>query len=339
MKREGVAYGVVGAFVLLALGALMVVLERLTGDQGPADAYHVIYGEVGGLTPGAAVTFEGFPIGKVASIEPERGPEGMHYRVGLEVRAGWPIPEDSLARLTSAGIIAQLGVDIDEGRAARVLAPGSAIPGRDPVNVFAALNDVAADFRTLSNEGIRPALEALTARLGEVTGELTDLSRSSVRPLIESLRNRVEDADEVTHRANALLASLQAASAGLEELLGPENRRHVGNVVTNVDALSRELQQVAVRIEDTRGRLDAVLVGVDALVGENRQPMVRLMTDLSAGAADLRTVVGAFADEVDAIVHNLEGSTRNLYEFTRAVRENPAILLTSDPKVDPEGER
>ena len=65
------------------------------------------YRNVTGLTYGAPVFYEGFRIGQVESIEPERREGKTHYKVELSVRRDWPIPVDSVAALASSGLLAE----------------------------------------------------------------------------------------------------------------------------------------------------------------------------------------------------------------------------------------
>ena len=72
MKRDTINYVAVGAVVLAALVLLLVGLALITGRSGAATDYFVHYRNVTGLRYGAPVFYEGYRIGEVAAIEPER---------------------------------------------------------------------------------------------------------------------------------------------------------------------------------------------------------------------------------------------------------------------------
>ena len=73
MKRDSINYVLVGVAVLVAFGLLLATLMAITGRAGASSEYHVYYDNVTGLGYGAPVFYEGFRIGQVSGIEPERG--------------------------------------------------------------------------------------------------------------------------------------------------------------------------------------------------------------------------------------------------------------------------
>ena len=299
MKRDNINYVLVGVVVVAALALLLVTLGIVTGRTGEGASYHVRYENVTGLGTGAPVFYEGFRIGQVSAVEPERTAEGVRYRVELALREDWPIPSDSVARLVSSGLLADVSVGIREGASPRMLAPGAEIAGQEGADLFAAMNDLAGELTLLSRERIRPLVDTLATRLDSISGTLDD------------------NAPELMRQAAELLARLNRSAAALETTLGPENRAAVGEALANVRAVSAEL-------EGTRQRADALLDSLNATVDENR-PEIR------QAVVDLQHTVGAVAQRIEAITHHLESSSRNFDEFTREIRRNPNRLLFTAP--------
>lgn len=299
MKRDNVNYVLVGLAVLAALVLLLATLAVVTGRGGATERYHVVYGNITGLGEGAPVFYEGFRIGQVSDITPERSPEGTRYRVELALRSDWPIPADSVAQLVSTGLLADVSVGIREGASREVLRPGSEIRGLEGADLFSAMNDLAGELTLLTRERIRPLVDQLGSQLERIGGTLE------------------EGAPELVSQANELLGRLNRSAAALEDALGPENRRAVAELLANVRAVSAELGE-------TRTRADALLDELNATVAENR-PQIR------AAAADLQLTIGALARRIDAITHHLESSSRNLDEFSREIRRNPNRLLFTAP--------
>jgi phospholipid/cholesterol/gamma-HCH transport system substrate-binding protein len=48
----------------------------------------------------------------------------------------------------------------------------------------------------------------------------------------------------------------------------------------------------------------------------------------------MRHAVESIARHIDAINQNLEGASRNMYEFSRQLRQNPGLLLGGTPPKD-----
>lgn len=327
MRRDNINYFAVGLFVVAMGVTLLVVLYKITGRVGPTDRYYVHYSNVSGIKYGTGVFFEGYQIGQVEAIEPDRGADGLRYRIEFSVQKGWPIPADSVAKIVASGLLAAVSIDIAEGTSEVMLEPGSEVAGQDQVNLFAAINNVATYFKDLSESDIRPLLQNLNARITELAVEYTDLSRSTIRPLLTTVRDTLGD-KELMQRLRSAVARLDDSARRLQTLLRDENQERLSAILANVQEASAGLERLIERFETTRGRMDAVLEDVDALVAGSGE-------SLEASVADLRRSMRAIAANIDTIMYHVEGSARNMHEFTRQIRENPALLIGGSAQ--PEG--
>lgn len=308
MKRDNINYTLVGMVVLAALVTLLVVLYFITGRGGASVSYFTDYRNVSGLGFGAPVFYEGFRIGQVSGIEPLRENGKTRYRVELAVQRDWPLPDDSVAKLASSGLLADVAIAIREGDSKALLKPGALLKGEEGQDVFGAVNDLAS--------------------------EVTVLTRDRLRPLIESLSNRVESiganldasAPALLAEAEALLKRLNMASDSVNQILSAKNRAYIDATLADLSGTAENARKVSGELDATRQRLDALLTELQGTVAENRP-------DIREAVTDLRQVTASLARRIDAISHNLESSSRNLSEFTREVRKSPNRLLFT-PKAD-----
>lgn len=326
MKRDNINYLLVGTFVLVMFALLMVVLFQLTGRTGPADIYTVTYNNVAGIKFGTPVLYEGYQVGQVESIEPQRTEEGMEYRLQLSVTEDWRIPSDSVAKVVASGLLSSMTIEINEGDSDTMLEPGSEIAGQEAVNLFATVNDVAADFKQLSNESIRPLLNTLATNIDSLTRELIMLTRDDIRPVFNNLERKIDEA-EFMEQTNQLVTKLNTAADGLQNILNRDNQTTIATTLGNLETASGNLNALLTNIEQTRGNMDKVLNEVDQLVSEN-QP------HLQASVRELRMALETIAMNIDAITYHLEGTSRNMHEFSRHLRANPGALLRSPAPVD-----
>lgn len=295
MKRDNVNYVLVGVAVLAALVLLIGTLAFITGRGAAATEYHVRYANVTGLKYGAPVFYEGFRIGQVTGIDPERREGRTRYRVEISVRSDWPIPADSVARPMASGLLADMSIGIREGTSSQMLEPGAEIAGAEGGDIFTAMNDLATELTVLTRERIRPMVDTLSLRLDSLSG------------LIDA------EAPELIAQTGELLARLNRAADGLEQAVGPENRAQVSAILADVRAVTRDLEQ-------TQDRADALLDNLDGMVGENR-PEIR------QAIVDLQHTVGTISQRIGTITHHLESASRNVDEFSREIRRNPNRLL------------
>ena len=116
MKRENVNYFLTGLVALGSLALLLGTLFVITGSSGPTDDYVVRYRNVAGLAFGTPVFYQGYRIGQVESISPEREVEETRFRVDFSVQDGWQIPKDSEAQLMSSGLLSDVFISIREAK-------------------------------------------------------------------------------------------------------------------------------------------------------------------------------------------------------------------------------
>jgi phospholipid/cholesterol/gamma-HCH transport system substrate-binding protein len=297
VKRDTINYVMVGSVVSVALVLLLVGLALITGHSGASTDYVVRYRNVTGLRYGAPVFYEGYRIGDVGEVEPERNATGTRYKVTLSVRKDWTIPKDSIARLQSSGLLADMSIGISEGASSAVLAPGAEIKGAESADVFAAMSELAGQVSSLTRDQISPMITRLSQRVESITGSI-DTSTP-----------------EILMQAQTLLGKLSGASDSLDDLLKPQNRAAVASILGNVQGLSGELRE-------TRKTLDQTVGELAEIARENRG-------DIRGAVTDLATVMASLSSRMDVITHHLESATRNLDEFSREIRRNPGQLLRS----------
>jgi phospholipid/cholesterol/gamma-HCH transport system substrate-binding protein len=306
MKRDNMNYVLVGAVVVLAFVLLLVALATITGRSGASTAYFTHYRNVTGLRYGAPVFYQGYRIGQVGAITPERdvninGVRGTRYKVELDVRRDWPIPKDSPARMTSTGLLADVAIGISEGSSKDMAAAGSELAGVESADIFSAMNELAGQLSTLTRGQIAPLIQTLSKRVDSISGSID------------------KNTPQLLEQTNALLTRLNRASDSLNDVLKPDNRAAIAATLTNARDISKELR-------GTQEKLDDALAQLDSIAKENR-PGIRDSVD------NLRSILAALSGRIDSISQHLDVASRNFDEFSREVRKNPNRILIA-PKAD-----
>lgn len=301
MKRDSINYVLVGAAVLAAGVLLLVALAMITGRGGASTAYFTHYRNVTGLRYGAPVFYQGYRIGQVGAIVPERDAQGTRYKIELDVRRDWPIPKDSVAHLTATGLLADVAVGIGEGKDRAMAAPGAELAGAENADIFSAMNELAGQITQLTRGQISPLIQTLSKRVDSITGAID------------------KGTPDIVAQSRKLLTQLNSASASLNDVLRPDNR-------AALDAILANTRQLTAQLHDTQQKLDDALGQLDSIARENR-PGIR------DSVADLRAVLEALSGRIDSISQHLQTASRNFDEFSREVRKNPNRILIS-PKPD-----
>ncbi|MCB1737742.1 MAG: MCE family protein [Gammaproteobacteria bacterium] len=330
MKHDRINYVVVGVFVVASFALLLWFLSTVSGKTGPADRYHVVYDNVSGLRFGTRVFYEGYLIGQVESITPIRksqGAAGTRYRVEFSVQQGWSIPADSEARVTASGLLGQISIDIREGDANTALTPGDEITGQTGANMMAAINDVAGEMRSLARDVVRPMLTQLNARVDSVSGalekSLEGLADTVSTENRENLSALLANIRESTETMKTAADEIRATAVSTRELVSEVNKGTVTDILDDFAVTASNAATLSSELRDSRQRLDNTLSQLNEAVAENRP-------ELRDAVADLRTTMHIVVGNIDSLMQQLDSTSRNLNDFSRQVKRNPAALIRGD---------
>ncbi len=298
MRDDRIHYTLVGAFVLAVGVGLLIAAAAVTGRTGATDHYFAVFENVMGLTPGTQVFFEGYPIGQIKEIRSWRGENRQRFRVDVSVQKAWVIPIDSVAEITAPGLLAAFALEIHGGRSPQRIEVGGEIPAVAVPNIYALMSSVATDVGDLAAKNLKPLLESLGQRTPEIARNL----------------------EEFTARLNAI-------SARFESLLSEENAGAVNRILVNLGSATGRIENLTLQLSETRTLLHEVLARVNHALADER-------VDLDRAVLDLQHTLATMATHVDAIAQNIEGTSRNMNEFSRRIRDNPAVLLDEDPPAE-----
>ncbi|MHB1205392.1 MAG: MlaD family protein [Rhodospirillaceae bacterium] len=311
MQDNRINYVVVGAFVAAMLVAFIAVITVLAGRTGATDPYYTVYNNVGGIKYGTIVFFEGYQIGHVESIEPLQKGRQVSFKVNMEIKEGWRIPTDSVARSMVSGLLSAVAIDIRGGKAEAILPPGSEIKGQEAGNFFATLADIGAEFGDLSTNSIRPLLDSLNSYVQQ----LSTTTASNLPSIMDNL--------------NKISGSVQRSAAVIEKgVLKPENMDHLDSVIANADKVTANLAELSKGLDETRRLLNESVARVNKVVDSNSGNVDEAMRSFRYSADTI-------ARYVDDIAHNADATARNMAEFSRSIRENPGLLIGGATPQDP----
>lgn len=303
MKRDTTNYAMVGAFVVAMALALLLALFQLTGRGKLADTYYTEFNNTAGIKEGSVVTFEGHEIGRVGEISVSESP-GERYRLALKVQRGWKIPSNSKARRTQSAFLAPLVVDIRAGDGP-LLQPEAMIDADDSPIMMEAIADIASKLTDIAEGDIEPLLKRFSERVDQVG----DRVERALPGVLEDLKKT--------------LAQTNNASRLLERALREENQQHLTRLLANTEMTTENFAQISKELKQTRARLDKLMDQSNSLIDVNRE-------DIRSSVQEIRQSL----KRVNAILHHFENTGRNMAEFSRQIRENPASLIQSNPPVD-----
>jgi phospholipid/cholesterol/gamma-HCH transport system substrate-binding protein len=321
MQDSRINYVVVGSFVAAVVAMFVVVVSMLAGRTGATDNYYTVYDNVAGLKFGTQVLYEGYQIGQVESIEPVFEGQNVSFRVNLSVMEGWKIPDDSVARASVGGLLSALTIDIDGGQSKTALKPGALIKGASASNFFSALSEIGSEFGEISSDSIKPLLANLNAYI-------RDLDKMTMDNVPGILSNLNKISSDLARDVPKITSSLSRTSESLEKgVLRPENVERIDSIIANLDATSANMAGLTADLGKTRDLLMTSMESINKVVEGNAG-------NVDESVKSLRYTLDTIARYVDDISQNTEATTRNLAEFSRAIRENPGLLVSGSAQPD-----
>jgi len=316
LKNARMNYLIVGSFVIASIVGLIIAIALLTGRTGSVDTYYTVYERVQGLKYGTQVVYEGFPVGQLEEIIPEKQDGRMRFKIKMSIAEGWDIPEDSVAAVSSAGLLSALTINIRPGRSQTALKPGDKIQGLENADMFAAMSSLAEQISGLMETDVKPLLLNLNTAVNSATLLLAEDGNEMAKQLKNILSEIEVQTPEIATNLNQFTTNLNASGGELSRILSAKNRQKIDATINDLGKLGNSLEKA-----------DHMMENMDNLVTDSKPEMEKAI-------ADMRFVMETLSRHIDTISQNLEGTSRNLYEFSRHIRQNPGLLLGGQPPVD-----
>lgn len=300
-------YAAVGAFVLIvvlaAFGAVMW-LGRVEFRQHLEPYYIFFRGSVSGLGRGAAVQYNGIPVGRVSDIRVDKDNIGQIQVTVLIDRNLVDIKTDARAYLDTNILSGVSTIQIRGGtQEAEVLQPR---PGHS---------------RAIIKVG-QTELEAVKASLPELLGDLRQTSHHLNELLDDKNRQAVADS----------LQNIRAATASFAD-----RSRDVGVLIDNANAAVVELASLLRHVDQSYSARGGLKDQVSQTLKDYRGVAANLSDttrQLNLTVAEIRPGLRDFAQstlpDIDDLVSSAQLLAGNLNRFVAELQRDPTRLLFGD---------
>lgn len=300
-------YAAVGAFVLVVVLAAFVTvmwLGRVELRQHP-EAYYIFFkGSVAGLGRGAAVQYNGIPVGRVSDIRVDKDNIGQIQVTVMIDRNLVEIKTDARAYLDTNILSGVSTIQIRGGtQQAEVLQPR---PGHNHAVIKVGQTEL---------EAVKASLPELIGDLRQTSHHLNQLlddkNREAVADSLQNIRTATAAFANRGQEVGVLLDNTNAAVAEVASLL-----RHVdqsysarGGLKDQVSQTLKDYRGVAARLNDTARQLNLTVAEI--------RPGLRDFTQTTL-------------PDVDALIGNAQLLAGNLNRFVLQLQRDPTRLLFGD---------
>src|SRR5438105_3724394 len=198
----------VGLFIVIAAAVLSVTTVAVWGGMRRSGVSHRLYLKFsGGVQPGTPVRYGGLRIGSVQSVRVDPG-DSTRIEVNVIVDRDAPIKTDSVARLSSLGLLSDYYIEISTGTRGAALAPAGAVLQSAETTALTQLGDTIQDVVPQ----IHQALDKLTLNL-------------------DALQTTVVRANDLLNDSNR--ENIGQEIARTNELLNDRNRMNLADSLNN----------------------------------------------------------------------------------------------------------
>ncbi len=289
-------YVLIGAFVLLAAGALALFTLWIAGNplnRSYADYDVVFEGPVNGLTEGGEVRFNGIKVGEVQTLRLDReDPNKVVAHIRIDAQT--PVRTDSVAQLNFMGITGVTFIQI--------LAGDPKKPLLEPVN---GQTPIIFTSRTLVDELFQGGQDLLGVsgdtikKINEMLSEENLAHLTATLASIDKVAAKIAQDDGLIDSATSALKSIDKAVATLET-----TSKSVDQALTSI---SKDVNSVSTDASKALAELEPALKDARTAMASVNSAAAQINTDLTPSATAAIQNIGHAASDIQTMMLRLQG--------------------------------
>ena len=307
-------YVLIGAFVLLAAGALALFTLWIAGNPFSRSYkdYDVIFnGPVNGLSEGGEVRFNGIKVGEVTTLRLDRmDPNRVIAHVRVEAQT--PVRTDSVAQLNFMGITGVTFIQILAGDPnAPLLTAANGETPQIPTSrtLVDELFQGGQDLLGVSGDTIKKVNEMLSEEnLQHLTSTRANLDRAVAK---------IAEDDGIIDEATKALANINTAAAALSTA--------AGSVDTAATSFSKDFNTLTTDVSGVVAKLDPTLDEARLAMANVNTTVEQLNTSLAPAATRALRQVGNTAADFQAMMTRLK-------TLLAQVEQDPSRFVYQQPQ-------
>ena len=291
----------IGAVALVTIIAFILLFQFLKGTAlfTSTDTYHVVYGNIAGLTESNPVEINGYQAGVVQEVKLVNDGSGK-ILVSLSVDKHFNIPRDTKAEITTATLIAGMKIVLRMGESTEMCSNHDTISGYVATSIIDRLSETISPLEgNITNMIIK--LDSVISALNSVfTPGMTENIHSTMSNVSDVTAGLKEISDSRKDELMDAISEIQAFTAMLSA-----NSATLDSTLKNINGISEAVAGAG--LETSLASLRSSLTGLDTIV-----------TGISRGEGS----AGKFVTN-DSLYTNLSNSLRSLDLLLRDMKENP----------------
>jgi phospholipid/cholesterol/gamma-HCH transport system substrate-binding protein len=251
----------VGITVILAIIAGYIGFRFMSDMPIFRQSHEVIttFERVDGLGTGNLVYMNGVKIGSVKNIQLT---SDNLVRVTLSIELDVNIPDDSIAQLTSIGLLDGKAIVIQRGSSEQNIGYGEELEG---IYIDTMMETLAEKGQELGDD-ITDSFTELNQFLMQLNRTLDDESRETIGQAINNIEVTTSTVSELlTSRQQELEQAIISANNMLAQLdtLMTDSRPHADTLMANLKESSEDLKKISKELDETVDHLNQILLKIN----------------------------------------------------------------------------
>lgn len=254
----------VGATALITIIVFIWLYAFLKGRDflSSTSSYYAVYSEINGLTKTNPVEINGYRAGVVQSVEFINDRSGR-LLVKMSVDKDFILPENTVAEVTPASLIAGMKIRLVFGKGPGVYKSGDTIPGKLAESIITKLEAELVPLK----EKVSGMINALDSVLGGINAIMTPEFTSNVRSSMSNLNSTTRNIGNILSSKEAEIKSMIADLSKFSKMLS-DNSERMGNTIGNLKTISdtiaaADLYTTILNLKTTLEKTSALMSGMN----------------------------------------------------------------------------
>ncbi len=278
----------IGVFTVVILAMLYLCINFLKGKDlfNRSTTYYAYYDNVSGIQLSAPVIIKGINAGSVRGIK-FRPDLDNSVELKLEIRSTYEVPDNSVVRLFSNGLMGGKALEIELGDSPNLLPDGATMLSQSETSIL----DVAGSELDFFKQRLSELMNSLDAALNGLNSIMTGNSDAiagtleGVEKAARALGDSGEDLRDIIDNVNRVTAAFADNSGKIDSTL-------VSLQSVSANLAEADLAATVARLDSVLDELDTALAAVNSSQGSagmliNDKELYESLTEASGNLAAL----------------------------------------------------
>ena len=253
----------IGIFAVAMLALLYWGINFLKGRDlfNRNLTYYAYYDNVSGIQVSSPIIIKGINVGRVSDIK-FRPDMNNSIQITFDIKSTYRIPDNSVVRLFTNGIMGGKALEIELGDSTEFLADGATVRSESETDLFELAGSELDYFKQKLNQLISSLDSTLTAVNGLIADNSNNISGliANLNQTVAAFGSRRDDIEQVVANINSMTSALAANTgkidatlANLESISRELSEAEIKNTVKNLDTAVGELSRLLASANSDEG--------------------------------------------------------------------------------------